>query len=112
VRVLREAMQLPSTASLTVATLGMALARAGEVDEARAHLAALEREAARGYVSPVVFATIHLGLGNATDALDWAERAVEERRGWPVYFRVNPLLDPVRGEARFQAIVRGLGLGE
>jgi len=38
------------------------------------------------------------------------ERALEERRGWLAYLRVNPLLDPLRGEPRFQALIEKMRL--
>ncbi len=109
-RVLREAMALPDAAAYTLAALGWILARAGKRDEATSLLAELERRAASAYVSPVAFATLHLGLGDHAKALDWAERACAERRGWLAYFKVNPLLDPLRSEPRFQALVQNLRL--
>ncbi len=109
-RVLREAMALPDATAYTVAALGWILARAGTRDEALDLLAELERRATGAYVSPVAFATLHLGLGNDAQALDWAERAYAERRGWLAYFKVNPLLDPLRGDRRFEELVRKLNL--
>lgn len=64
----------------------------------------------RGYVSPVAFALVHLGLQQWNAALDWMERALEERRGWLAYLKVNPMLDPIRGEPRFQALVGRMNL--
>jgi hypothetical protein len=55
-------------------------------------------------VSPVALATLHLGLGRIEPALDWAERAHAERRGWLAYLDVNPLVDPLRGHPRFEAL--------
>jgi hypothetical protein len=55
-------------------------------------------------VSPVAFATLLIGLGRNEDALDWAERAYAERRGWLAYFDTNPLLDPLRGNRRFESL--------
>jgi serine/threonine-protein kinase len=109
-RVLREAMALPDAAAYTLSALGWILAQAGKRDEALDLLADLERRAASAYVSPVAFATLHLALGDHTKALDWSERAYAERRGWLAYFRVNPLLDPLRAEPRFQELVRKLKL--
>jgi len=109
-RVLREAMALPDAAAYTLSALGWILAQAGKRDEALNLLADLERRAASAYVSPVAFATLHLALGDHTQALDWSERAYAERRGWLAYFRVNPLLDPLRAEPRFQELVRKLKL--
>jgi len=87
---------MPDAGSYTRASLGYALARAGQATEARGILADLEKQRARDYVSPVAFATILLGLGEVERALDWADTAYEERRGWLAYLKVNPLMDPMR----------------
>jgi serine/threonine-protein kinase len=105
-RVLRRAVTMHGTGSYTYGTLGFALAKGGKIDEA-GHIAdELERLREREYVSPVALATVHLGLGNHSRALDWAERAYEERRGWLNYLAVNPLVDPLRGDPRFEALVK------
>lgn len=109
-RVLREAIDLPGAGTYATATLGYALARRGKRAEAEALLAALERDANRNYVSPVAFAILNIGLGECERALDWAERAYEERRGWLTYLAVNPMLDPLREERRFQALLRRMKL--
>jgi serine/threonine protein kinase/Tfp pilus assembly protein PilF len=103
-RVLRDATTMRGSGTYTSATLGLALARAGKRAEAEAVLAELEALGARGYVSPVAFATLNIGLERIDAALDWAERAHEERRGWLAYLDVNPLLDPLRGHPRFEAL--------
>ena len=66
--------------------------------------------AQEGYVSPVAFAIVHIGLNNVDQALDWAERAYDERRGWLAYLKVNPMLDPLRGAPRFEALLRKMKL--
>jgi serine/threonine-protein kinase len=109
-RVLREACTMPGAGTYTHASLGYALAIAGQRDEATSILESLEAHAKVGYVSPVAFATIHIGLGNLDRALDWAERALDDRRGWVAYLRVNPLMDPLRSHPRFDALVQRLNL--
>jgi serine/threonine-protein kinase len=109
-RIAREATELPGAGTYTQATLGYVLGRAGKEAEARAILRALEMEAERDYVSPVSFATLYLGLGEPDRVLDWTERAYEERRGWLAYLKVNPILDPVRGKPRFEALVKKMKL--
>ena len=103
-RLLREAVVMEGAGSYTQATLGFALARGGKKREAEAVLAELEARRAREYVSPVSFATVHIGLGNVERAIEWAEQAHAERRGWLAYLDVNPLLDPLRGHPRFAAL--------
>jgi serine/threonine-protein kinase len=109
-RTLREAVGLPGASTYSTATLGYALGRAGQRAEAEAILADLHARAASGYVSPVSFATLHLGLGEVEPALLWTERAHAERRGWLAYLRVNPIMDPLRAEPRFHALVERMRL--
>ena len=109
-RSLREALELPGATAAMRAYLGWVLARQGRPEEARTILSELTADAARGYVTPVAFAVLHLALREHEKALDWAERAREERRGWLCYLNVNPLLDPLRREPRFQNLVRQMKL--
>jgi serine/threonine protein kinase/Flp pilus assembly protein TadD len=109
-RVLREAITLRGAGPYAVATLGYVLARSGQREEALTHLRDLEQRAAAGYVSPVAFATLYIGLGDVERALDWTERAREERRGWVAYLRINPIFDPLRESPRFQALVEKMRL--
>jgi serine/threonine-protein kinase len=109
-RVLREASEMPGAGTYTKSTLGYALARGGKGDEARRILAELESHASSGYVSPVAFATILLGLGEIDRAFDWTERAYDDRRGWVAYLNVNPVMDDMRGHPRFEGLVRRMGL--
>jgi serine/threonine-protein kinase len=104
-RVLRRATTMHGTTSYTYGTLGYALAKGGKTGEARRIADELERLREREYVSPVALATVYLGLGDSSRALDWAERAYAERRGWLNYLTVNPLVDPLRGEPRFETLV-------
>jgi len=108
-RVLREAARMPEC-NYTYATLGYVLALAGKTADARKILGELEEVRARDYVSPVALATIYLGLGDVEKALDWTEVAFDERRGWLAYMQVNPVMDPMRGHPRFEALVRKMKL--
>jgi len=109
-RVLREAQGLPGAGTYPLATLGYVLARAGRTGEARTILAQLEDRARRGYISPVAFAMIYLGLGDRSRVFDAMERMHAERRGWLAYLTVNPVLDPLRDDPRLPAMVRRMGL--
>jgi serine/threonine-protein kinase len=53
---------------------------------------------------------IYIGLGNTERALDWAEAGIPERRGWLAYLNVHPVMDPLRGHPRFEALVAKMGL--
>ena len=109
-RVLREALELEGAATYTNVTLSLVLARRGELDYARETLKMLEERLAHGYVSPVELATLHIALGDKDRAIDWAEKAYAERRGWMAYLNVHPVLDTLRAEPRFKVLVRKMGL--
>jgi tetratricopeptide (TPR) repeat protein len=109
-RVLRDAVDLPGAGVYPLATLAYVLARKGCQAEARTILVELTHRASRDYVSPVAIAMSCLGLGDWDGVMDALERALAERRGWLAYLAVNPILDAVRDEARFQAMVRRMAL--
>jgi serine/threonine-protein kinase len=109
-RVLREALEMPGAATYTQVTLAVALARAGKLEYARDTLATLEERLTHDYVSPVEIATLHIALGQKDHAIDWIEKAYAERRGWMAYINVHPIVDSLRGEARFQILIRKMKL--
>ena len=103
-RVLRESAALAGAGPYASATLGYVLAQRGKIDEAQAICTELEAAARKGYVSPVAFGTLSLGLGHWDSALDWIQKSIDERRGWFVYSRVNPMFDPIHEHPRFLAM--------
>jgi serine/threonine-protein kinase len=107
---LEEAADLSGRAPYDLAILGHLHASRGRNAEASALLAELETRARERYVSPVAFAMLHAGLGNLDEVFAWLERAYEERRGWLVYLKVEPLLDRVRDDPRLAALISRMGL--
>jgi tetratricopeptide (TPR) repeat protein len=87
--------------------LGQAYARAGQRDEAEKILARLGEEAKSRYVHAYSFALMYLALGDKERAVDEMERAYRERAGWNVFLiKADPLLDDLRGNPRFEALVQ------
>jgi len=62
------------------------------------------------YVIPYDIAVVAVGLGDKDQAFAWLERAYEERSRWFVQCKVEPLLDPLRSDPRFQNLLRRVGL--
>ena len=88
----------------------LVLGRLGRTNEARSMLAALRDVESSGYVSPVDFAVIYVGLGETNAALDELDRAFERRDAALVYLRTQPGLAPLRSEPRFQDILKRMGI--
>jgi tetratricopeptide (TPR) repeat protein len=89
--------------------LGAMYAYAGRRDDALALLEEVERRSLRTYVSPVSISGVYMALGETDRAFAWLDRAYAERDPALVNLRVEPSFDPLRGHARFQALVRRLG---
>jgi TolB-like protein/Tfp pilus assembly protein PilF len=90
-----------------LALLGQAYARAGHREEAQKILARLNEEAKSRYVSAYSFALMYLALGDKERAIDEMERAYRERAGGDVgWIKVDPMLDDLRGNPRFEALVQ------
>ena len=70
----------------------------------------LIEQAGRTYISALDVAIIHAALGAREHALDWLERAFEERADHLPYLKVNPRLDVLRDEPRFRRLQQKMGL--
>ena len=92
--------------------LGHAYALAGRAVEAQMVLDDLREQSADRYVSSYYFAIVHLGLGEIDEAHRWLERAYEERSGFLAFLGVEPIFDPLRGDARFADLMRRVGISE
>ncbi|HXR62746.1 MAG TPA: tetratricopeptide repeat protein [Rudaea sp.] len=87
------------------ALLGHALAVAGQGDEARQLFGQLRKARDQRYVEAYGLAIVELGLGDRISALDWLERGFEDRDGFDMaVIRIDPYLDPLHGEPRFDAL--------
>ncbi|HEX7999681.1 MAG TPA: protein kinase [Pyrinomonadaceae bacterium] len=87
-------------------TLGYVLALAGRESEAREILREMEELQHKRYVSPYYIAMIHAGLGQQDEAFNWLEKAYEDRDWWLLWLRVEPFLDELRSDPRFQNLLR------
>ncbi len=92
------------------ANLGYSAAVCGDTALARHELQSRLDELKRRYVSADVIARLYAGLGQKTEALDWLEKAYDERT-WSLFLlKVEPMYDNLRGEPRFQALVTKMRL--
>ena len=93
-----------------VAALGHAYALAGKRDEALKVLDELKELSKEKRVSPGDMALLYTGLGQREQALEWLEKAYEERCGDLAYLKVDPRFDSLRSDPRFQNLLRRIGL--
>jgi DNA-binding winged helix-turn-helix (wHTH) protein/TolB-like protein len=89
--------------------LAFAYGTAGRTGDAAALISELESESASRYVSPFSLALAHAGTGNHETAIDWLEKAREERSDAMGIVNVHPLLLRLHSNPRFANLVREVG---
>jgi hypothetical protein len=70
----------------------------------------LEDLSRRRYVSSYLTALIYTGLGEKDLALEWLEKAYEERSDLLVYLKVEPRLDSLRSDPHFNELLHRMAL--
>ncbi len=84
-----------------------AKAHTGDKDAARRMLSELDEISQHREVPSYLRALLYLSLNNKDEALRWLEQGYEERDGSNIcWINVDPLLDPLRGDPRFEALVK------
>ncbi|MDX1673357.1 MAG: BTAD domain-containing putative transcriptional regulator [Longimicrobiales bacterium] len=108
----RQGLELAGGAHpLSMALLHCALAETGDaMAPARAleTLAGLRNQGR--YVPHEYDAILHIAHGAMNEAMDALEAAFEDNSSGAVFLNVHPLVDPLRGNPRFQALVERVGL--
>ncbi|MBI3634721.1 MAG: protein kinase [Candidatus Rokubacteria bacterium] len=112
IREQQEAVRYSDRSPESLACLAYALARSGRAEDARALLAELEELSSRHHVSGYHTALVRIGLGETDAAFGDLKRATEQKSHWVTYLNVDPRLDGLRGDPRFEGLVRQVGLPE
>ena len=104
----QKALSLGADPTGTLCYLGYAYAKSGNRDEALGILGKLKTT--KEHVAPGELAALYVGLGDKEAALALLERAYREHDLQLQYLKVEAHYDPLRSEARFQDLVRRVGL--
>ena len=102
-----EGVKLGAGSPDTQIYMGAAYAKAGEREKAQAILKQLETR--KEYVSAAL-AVLYLALGEREKALARLERGYAEHDNQLQFLRSDPNFDPLRGDPRFQELMRRVGL--
>ncbi len=109
IRAFRDAARLGDGITLYQVSLAYGLAAGGEREEARQLLDRLEKLAQTEFVWPMGMGMAYAHLGEESKAMDWLERAYEERVGYMLMISRDPALDILRSSSRFQALEKRIG---
>jgi TolB-like protein len=92
--------------------LGNTYARAGQVAAARKTIAKLEEDVAKDGVGRYEIALVYTGLGEKQEAFKSLEEAYNAHDVGLVYLKIDPCLDPLRSDPRFDDLLRRVGLSK
>jgi serine/threonine protein kinase/Tfp pilus assembly protein PilF len=91
---------------LVIGLLAQAYTKLGQRDEALKTLEQLQQIATQRYVWNYTFALVHVALGENEKAIDFLERDYRDHADYEIaLIKVDPMLDPLRGDPRFEALV-------
>ncbi len=109
VRHFREAVRLSGGEDWSEMHLAMALAKAGQQQEAGQLLKKLETSEQVKNAAHVEMAPVYWNLGQQEKALAWLERSYEWHANWMISLRMDPLWEDMRGEKQFEELVERMG---
>jgi eukaryotic-like serine/threonine-protein kinase len=92
--------------------IGLGLARTGQVRAARRTIDELKVLARVRHVPTYNESLVRIGLREHEEAITLLGRAADERFPWTIHFNVDPLLDPLRQDPRFRALLRQVNIPE
>jgi serine/threonine protein kinase/Tfp pilus assembly protein PilF len=106
----QKALKLSPGDTFALGQLGQAYALAGQKSEATRILNTLKERSRQGYVRAYDLAAVATGLGDKDQALAWLEKAYQDRAEWLTWAKVEPWMDPLRSDPRFQDLLRRMRL--
>ena len=107
-----QAKNQPDENPFALARLGSAYALSGNRAKAEKVIDELGELSKARYVCPSYLARIYIGLGDKDRAIEWLEKAYEERSTDLVWLRVEPGFDALRSDPRFQDLLRRMNFPE
>jgi len=105
----RRAIETHGHTNAPLNALAVALALAGERDEARQLLDAAE-PGKGAYRSPLTLALVHAACSEMDAAFECAQRALDERDPLLMYLQVHPMFDVLRADPRYPELLRRMNL--
>jgi serine/threonine-protein kinase len=105
-----RAVSLSGRSPFFLGILGFVRATSNRRSEAAAVRLELNDRSRHEYVAPLLHAWILAGLGERDEALDRLEQAYAERNSMLFCISAMRTFDALRGEARFEALLRRVGL--
>jgi len=89
--------------------MGNAYARMGRTEDARVMISRLEEHVRKDGVGRFEIALVYAGLNEKDQAFAWLEKSYAAHDKGLTYLRIDPCLDPLRADPRFQDLIHRVG---
>jgi Flp pilus assembly protein TadD len=93
-----------------ISSLSYAYATAGDREAAQREIEEMRQLSHASYVSPYFFAVAHVALGETDQAFTFLDKAYEDRSFFMTWLKVEPMMDPLRADPRFNKLLKKVGL--
>jgi TolB-like protein/Flp pilus assembly protein TadD len=107
---LKAASPTPGEIPLVDAALGLAYAVTGQQEETKKVAEAFRTTFSQRYIPSTYFGMLYAGMGDKVRAQAWLEKALAERSDGLTWLGVEPMLDEMRSDPKFQELLRKIGL--
>jgi DNA-binding winged helix-turn-helix (wHTH) protein/Tfp pilus assembly protein PilF len=108
---LQAAIAMSGGSPAAVGLLGMAYGASGRRSDAQQIADALEARAATENIPAGTLLLAYIGIDDRKRAVDMVARGYVERDNYEINIVADPLMDPLRGDSRFQEICRQVMVG-
>jgi len=90
--------------------MGNVYARMGKVTEAHGTISKLEEHVQKSGIGRYEIALVYAGLGEKDEAFAWLEKSIAAHDKGLTYLKIDPCVNPLRSDLRFDGLVRRVGL--
>ena len=102
--------QKPDALTKAMAALKEGCAASGVRGFWQKKLEILRERAERSYITPILIARVYARLGERDRAFDWLEKAYAEHSPSLSDLKVDPMLEGLRSDPRYDDLLRRVGL--
>ena len=102
----QKAVQIENSIPEVLAALGHGYGMSGRKADALKIIRDLQERSKKEFVPSYSVATVYIGLGMKEEALQYLVKSYEEGSFYMIHLKVDPLLDPLRSDARFTNVVQ------
>jgi hypothetical protein len=106
----KQAQSLSGPDAYLDGLIGYTQASSGDIAAAKKILQDLTERSPHDYVPAFSMALISIGLGDRDQAFEWLAKAYQDRSTYMVWIKSDPLLDTIRSDPRFPALLNQMRL--